>query len=297
MMKKPRALVIVNPVAGRRKANNLLYRINEAFLRRGFGTSYFITGKSGEATELVMENGAFYDRVVCCGGDGTLNEVIKGILTSGLELPIGYIPTGTTNDLAHALNMPTNYIDAIDTACGKNIRSHDVGEFDEGLYFSYTASFGAFTKVSYETPQWLKNTFGRLAYLANGVKSLSEITSRSAHVYSNGLEVTGDFIFGCVTNSTIIGGLLKIPGEDVRFDDGLFEVLLVRRPETLEELTDIFNGIMNNDYSGENVTRFTTSHVVFDFDDETEWTIDGEFGGAKKRTEIKNLPCAVKFIC
>lgn len=294
-MQKQNVLLIINPVAGRKKAKSMIYRIVDSLCRNNCKTTIYITAKKGDATDIVTQYAEEFEKVVCCGGDGTLNEVISGLAQLKLQIPIGYIPTGTTNDLAHSLQLPTNIDDAIEVAVNGSIRRHDIGMFNENLYFSYVSSFGAFTKVSYGTPQWLKNIFGRAAYIFKGIFSIANIRSQKAKIIADGNEINGDFVYGSVSNSTIIGGLVKLLKTDVSFDDGMFEVLLIKKPRKIKEYRNILRGISKHDYNNKYTYFFRAKNLSFTFEKSTEWSIDGEYAGTPDSVQIKNLYAAQFF--
>lgn len=289
-------LLIVNPVAGRKKAKSMLYRVVDSLCRNGYIVTIFTTARKGEATDIVIEHAKTYDKIICCGGDGTLNEVFTGLIKAGLSIPVGYIPSGTTNDLAAALKLPLNIKEAVEVTENGKIRQHDIGKFNENQYFSYVASFGAFTKVSYKTPQWLKNLFGRIAYIFKGVFSIADIHPQTAKVTADGREIKGDFIYGSVSNSTVIGGIIKLSESEVFFDDGMFEVILIKNPQTPKNLKKILKGIIKNCYDDEYIYRFKAGKIAFSFENSTEWCIDGEYAGTLDTVNIENLHGMVQIV-
>jgi len=282
-------LLIVNPVSGRQKARMMLFSIVNFLSHNGCKTTVFTTISQGNATELVREHASKHDRIICCGGDGTLNEVFSGLATMDIKIPVGYIPTGTTNDLAHALGLSSNVKRAIYLALYGRVCDLDLGTFNEDKYFSYVASFGAFSKVAYETPQWLKNRLGRASYFFYGLSEIADIRSHRVKIVADGTEIDGDFVYGGVSNSTVIGGLVKLPEGSIRLDDGKFEVMLIKTPKDPLDLHNIIQGLVNQDYSEDSVLFFTASRVEFTFEVDVPWTIDGEFAGESRIVSIRNL--------
>lgn len=191
--------------------------------------------------------------------------------------------------MARALKLPVKTHKAIDTAISGQIRKHDIGSLNENQYFSYVASFGAFTKVSYSTPQWLKNLIGHMAYIFHGILSIADIRPHITKVVADGKEIDGDFIFGSVSNSTVIAGLVKLPKADISFDDGQFEVLLIRNPKSRKELRAIVHGIYHKKYDERYVHFFKAKELTFNFKDSAAWTVDGEYAGTHDNVNIKNL--------
>jgi len=288
-MAKQNILLIVNPVSGKQRAKTMIYSIVNFLSHHNCKTTIFSTTRRGHATDLVHEHAAEHDRIICCGGDGTLNEVFSGLATMDISIPVGYIPTGTTNDLAHALGLTSNVRIATYLALYGHVRDLDLGTFNDDKYFSYVASFGAFSKVAYETPQWLKNRLGRASYFFYGISEIADIRSRRVRIVADGTEINGDFVYGSVSNSTVIGGLVKFPEGSISLDDGKFEVMLIKTPKGPLDLHHIVQGLVNHDYYDDAVLFFTASQVTFTFEDAVPWTIDGEYAGESRNVVVGNM--------
>lgn len=288
-------LLIINPAAGKSRTKFRAFHIADWFQKKDCNTTVLTTTKKGDAENFVKQYAAENDVVVCCGGDGTLNEVISGVIRAESQKPIGYLPAGTTNDMAKTLHLPKNIKKAARIILNEESIDQDIGSFNQTQYFTYIASFGAFTKVSYATPQWLKNRFGHLAYVVDGIKSLGEIHPYHVKVESGELKEENNFIFGSVTNSSSIGGVLKFRGTDICLNDGKFEVLLIRDPQNLMNLHNIVYNLSHHK-PDKNILFFHTSEIVFHFKNETPWTVDGEYAGQSNEVQIKNLHNAVKII-
>jgi YegS/Rv2252/BmrU family lipid kinase len=288
-VKKQNILLVINPIAGRKEAKRILYKIVDFLCRNECKTTIYTTSRKGEATNIVIEHAGDSQRIICVGGDGTLHEVLTGLKTMDLYVPVGYIPTGTTNDLARALKLPIKTHKAIETAVFGQIRDHDLGTFNDDQCFSYVASFGAFTNAAYSTPQWMKNMIGHAAYIFKGILSIAEIQSHAVKIVADGKKICGDFVFGSVSNSTVIAGLIKLPKLDIRFDDGKFEVLLIKTPKNRKELRAIVHGLRHQHYDERYVRYFKAKELSFSFIESTAWTVDGEFAGAHVDVCIKNL--------
>jgi len=295
-MAKENILLIFNPVSGRQKARTMIYRIVNFLSENNCKTTIFATTKQGDATKLVKEHGLECDRIICCGGDGTLNEVFSGLAAMDIKIPVGYIPTGTTNDLANALGLASNEKRAMHLALNGYPRELDLGTFNDDKYFSYVASFGAFSNVAYETPQWLKNHLGRASYFFYGISEIGEIRSHRVRIIADDTEIDGDFVYGSVSNSTIIGGLVKLPEESIRLDDGKFEVMLIRTPKDPFDLHHIVQGLANQDYRDDAVLFFTASQVSFTFEGDVPWTVDGEYAGESRKVNITNMQQRVNIM-
>lgn len=282
-----RLLFVVNPNSGKGEMRHHIVDCVDAFVRAEFEVTLYTTQKSGDATRIVMERGAEFDRIVCSGGDGTLNETVAGLMALNEKPALGYIPSGTTNDFASSLKIPKNPIEATNLIIDGKPYHVDVGQFND-RYFTYVAGFGAFTEVSYSTPQVSKNTLGRLAYILEGIKSLHTLRPYSVTVKTDKQIISDKFIFGMVTNATTVGGFKGIIANDVGLDDGLFEIFLVKAPTNPIELQMTINELLVSPDTNKFITRFKAQRVEFISDEEIPWTLDGEFGGAPKNVEIIN---------
>ncbi len=260
-----------------------------AMQQAGFDVTIYITQGAQDAVRVVCERAGEFERIICAGGDGTLNEAVTGLMQvqPSLRPPLGYLPAGTTNDFALSLGIPKTSIEAASVAVGDNLQALDIGRFNQ-QYFNYIAAFGVFTEVSYATPQQTKNVFGRAAYLVEGVKSLTNIKEYHIRVSSEEMTIEDDFIYGMVSNSVSVGGFKTIKPDGVVLDDGLYEVLLVYPVENPMELQWLANDLLTNNMESNRFVYFRTSGITFDCDDKVMWTLDGEFGGAVKRAEIRN---------
>ncbi len=288
-------LLIVNPTAGRMLALRYIGRIKKILSGGGYIVSVHMTSARAEATRLLAASAGDYDVIGCCGGDGTLNEVISGVLLSGKDVPIGYIPSGTTNDLAKSLGLPSSILKAASNLLTGEPRFEDVGEFC-GRYFTYVASFGAFTRVSYETPQKEKNLFGHAAYLMGGLRSIGEIRPFEVKVTCDGIHEEGEYIFGAVTNSTSVGGVMRLSDDQVNLCDGKFEVMLVRKPENAGEIGKLLDEAINRHYDGKLIALHHASKIRFQSKTPLAFTLDGENGGEHTDCEAVNLHNAVRLI-
>lgn len=269
-------LLIVNPCAGQKKAKKLLSEIIELFNQAGYMVITHITSGPGDAEAACIRYADFVDRIVCCGGDGTFNETMSGILKSGQDIPIGYIPAGSTNDFAASLNLSCNILEA-----ARNIVEGKAQRLDVGLlgnrYFSYVASFGAFTRASYATPQSMKNLLGHTAYVLSGIQELSQIRSYPVRFeLPDGTVIADKFIFGAISNSTSVGGVLTLASDKVDMADGKFELLLIREPKDLFELSECVRALQQKTYNCAMITLTNTPQVTVTAPEEMPWTLDGE---------------------
>lgn len=288
-------MLVFNPSAGQRRANRYLPEIIRTFWDAGYCVVTYVTAAMGDAAEYVAAHAAGYDRVVCVGGDGTLNETIAGMLRSEAALPIGYIPAGTTNDYASSIGLSSDVLRAARDAAEGELHSFDVGSFN-GRYFSYTASCGAFTKASYSTPQPMKNMLGHLAYILEGIKDIPSIRSYRLRVETDDSVIEDDFIFCSITNSTSVGGILKLDAQMVALNDGEFEVMLVRTPTLPMQLSTIIHGLTSLDLPNEMVYFFKAKRISVDCAEPIEWTLDGERESGGLRAEMRNLHNAIRLV-
>lgn len=289
-----RALFIVNPKSGKANIRTSLLGITDVLTKSDYLTTVYITQKAKDATEIVQQMGMEFDLLVCSGGDGTLDEVVEGVMRLDKKIPIGYIPSGSTNDFAKSMGISSDNVEAAHTIVNGTPFLCDVGLFNES-YFTYVAAFGAFTEVSYSTPQQTKNVLGHLAYILEGAKSLSSIKSYPICVTYRNAEtgeeevIEDDIILGMVTNSIMVGGMKRYKEEQVAFDDGLFEVILIRNPKNMIELNSILGSLLLNDMNSEYIYYFKTENLKFVCNEEINWTLDGEYGGSLKEAEIQNI--------
>ena len=288
-------LFVFNPRSGKGLIKEHLVDIVDVMVKAGYEVTIYTTQSQGDAIRKVREEAKYYDRVVCSGGDGTLDEVVTGMQQSEVNVPIGYIPAGSTNDFANSLEIPKDMIQAAKTAVSGVPFSCDVGEFN-GDYFIYVAAFGIFTDVSYATSQELKNALGHVAYILEGAKRLHTIKSYHMRVEYDGNEIEGDFLLGMITNSTSVGGFKNMTGKDVKLDDGMFEVTLIHKPKNIIELNTIIASLTNLKDETDLIDSFRADSVKFYSEEEIPWTLDGEFGGDHKEVQIKDHCKAVDIM-
>lgn len=290
-------MLLINPNAGRGGYRFGLGEVLHTFHEAGYRSTVYFTEKSGDATRLAAEHAADYDRLVCIGGDGTLSETVAGLVQVEKRPDLGYIPMGTTNDVARTLSISSLPAYAARTAVQGRPRPLDIGRFNSSDYFTYVAAFGAFTEVSYETPQTQKQALGRLAYILSGMAALGRLSHRYARVEWDGGTVEDDFIFGCVTNSRSVAGLVKLKDvTDEALADGQFEVILVRKPADALQLGAIVTDVLANNFTGENVILLRSKKVSFHFREPVAWTRDGEAGGEHTDISFENIPSAIRIV-
>lgn len=296
-MEKKKLLFVFNPKSGKGQIKNRLVDILDTFVKSGYEVVAHPTQAKDDARLLIERTAQEYDLVVCSGGDGTLDEAVSGMMESQVRVPIGYIPTGSTNDFAASLRIPKNLLRAADIAVNGKLFSCDVGGFNED-YFSYVAAFGLFTDVSYQTSQNLKNVLGHGAYIIEGAKRLVDIPSYILEVEVNGEVLHDEFIYGMITNSTSVGGIKNMTGKDVKLDDGLFEVNLIKFPQNPIQLNEILtNLMMPKAIDTQYIYSFKTDHMILRCENQAiPWTLDGEFGGNHREVEITNYNQAIQFM-
>lgn len=283
-----RLLFVYNPRAGKAQIRTKLADVLDIFAAEDYDITIFPTRKHGDAKQIVEERAGDYGLVVCSGGDGTLDEVVTGMMRSGCRVPIGYIPAGSTNDFGGSLSLPRNMVRAAEVIVNGRNFACDIGSFNKDV-FVYIAAFGLFTDVSYETRQDIKNALGHMAYILEGVNRLSAIKSYSMRVSYEDKVIEDDFIFGMITNSVSVGGFKNITGKNVKLDDGLFEVTLIRRPKNPVELSSIMVSLLNRNIDSSYMYCFRTAELALESREPVAWTLDGENGGAHTKVEIKNI--------
>ena len=295
-MSEKRLLLIANPFSGKAKMVTNLMAVTQILSDNGFEVTVYPTKNTGDATLRAeqVKDGEF-DRIVVCGGDGTLNEVITGLMRAKTSCKIGYIPAGTLNEWSSGLKIPRSIPKAAKVAAGEREIKLDIGKFAD-RYFSYTASFGAFTEVSYSAPQEVKNVLGQAAYFFEGIKSLGNIKPVHLKFEAEEKTVEDDFIFGAVSNSMSVGGIVKFKENVVKLNDGLFEVMLIKNPKNLLQLQNTLDGILRADFNRERIEFFHTKKLVVTGGRGVAWTLDGEFAPGKEELVIENIPSALWLV-
>ena len=293
---KKKLLFVFNPFSGKAQIKNQLLDIVDVMVKADYEVTIYPTQAQGDAIHKIETEAGDYDLVVCSGGDGTLNEVVSGLMTITPEKrpELGYIPSGSTNDFASSLGLPKNMRKAAQTAALGKPFLVDVGVFGKNRYFVYVAAFGAFTEVSYSTPQETKNILGHQAYMLEAIKRLTGLKSYRMRLTWEHLgeqrELEEEFILGMVTNTTSIGGFKGLVGMDVALDDGEFEVLLVRKPRTPLDIASIAAYLIQREGENECVFKFRTSKLTVQSEELVDWSLDGEFGGSQTEVVIENKP-------
>ena len=288
-------VIIMNPCAGTRKANKFLADIIKLFTEHGYYSHVYMTSKKGDGVDLAKNYAKNGDILVAIGGDGTLNEVIEGIKLANVDVPIGYIPAGSTNDFANSLKIPKNIIKA-----AQNIMEGEAVYLDTGVFnnkvFTYVASFGAFTRISYSTPQNIKNTFGHFAYVLEGIKDLSSIKSEHLIIETDNTKFEGDYLFGAVCNSTSLGGVLTIDPSIVDLSDGLLELVLIKQPKNMFELNRLVLSLNGQIYDCDMINLISTKSIKIHCENKPDWTLDGEYEPGVEDIDIRNSEKAFRII-
>lgn len=285
---------VVNPHSGTMKAGSKLLKMIEILSNGGYSVTVYPTKCRGDGTDVVKYIPDDTDVIVVCGGDGTLNEVITGMMNTGKMFKIGYIPAGTQNEWSSGLKIPRKLVDASKVITEGQLVNLDIGSFND-KYFTYTASFGALTEASYNTPQEVKNVLGQAAYVFEGIKLLGSI--KPVHIsieYDDG-QIEGDYIFGAITNSLSVGGVIKLKDSIVNLSDGLFEVVLIKDIKNVIDLQAVVSNIIAQKFEDPRIELLHTSHLVIKSCDDIFWTLDGEMANGGKVAEISNLHNAVQF--
>lgn len=298
MARKKQMLFIINPRSGREKIRQKLLDILDAYTAAGYQVQVHVTQSQGDAGRAVQGCGAKKDLIICSGGDGTLNEVISGMMELSKPVTLGYIPSGSTNDFASSLKLPKQLLPAALNAVHGTPFAIDIGRFCDDRYFVYVAAFGALTEVSYQTPQDKKNLLGHQAYILEGVKSLTSIKTYVMKITCPETVIEGEFIYGMVTNTISVGGFKGLVNQKVALNDGLFEVLLIRAPKTPLELSGIVAAILTHDEeNNEFLCKFKTKELKIEAAEPVDWVLDGEYGGSRKEVSIVNLQKQIEMNC
>lgn len=289
-------LFIMNPYAGQRRAVKNLAHILEIFNRAGYEVNTYMTAGPGDGEKMAALRGAGSDLVVCCGGDGTFNETVSGLLRAGIDVPLGYIPAGSTNDFANSLGLSLDNIQAAKDVVEGKERQVDVGLFGE-RYFSYVASFGAFTRASYATPQSLKNILGHTAYILSGIAEIAQLKAEHVRMeLPDGRVIEDDFIFGAVSNSTSVAGILTLSPDRVDMCDGKLEIMLVKAPKDVIELSELVTALQKQTYNCKAMTFLSTESMKISASGNMDWTLDGEHQTGLPEVEIHCVHKAVRIM-
>lgn len=281
-------MLILNPTSGMKKAAKNLSDIVSVFNRAEYDVHVYVTACRGDAVNAVREIGSTADLIVCCGGDGTLNETVTGVIEAGLQTPIGYIPAGSTNDFAGSLHLSGDVVEAAKQITVGTITEYDIGKWND-RYFTYVASFGAFTQASYKTPQNVKNALGHMAYVLEGIQELSSIHPEHIRIELDGETIENDYLFGAVCNSTSVGGILTLNPAVVDMSDGRFEILLIRAPKDIQELHECIRALKNQTYDCNMITFRSASALQIFGNSDMSWSLDGEKADGAEHIAIENL--------
>ena len=294
-MEGKKLLFIVNPRAGRNKPHGPLFDALAVLSAAGYLVRIHQTTAPGDAAETAAREGGQYDLVVAAGGDGTLNEVISGLMRLDAPPPLGYLPQDTTNDFASCLKISHDPVEAARAIVLDRVRELDVGTWNRRS-FVYVASFGAFTRSSYAASQAAKNALGHFAYILEGMKDLNTLRPYHIRLTADGEELEGDYLFGAVCNSTSIGGLMKLDPERVVLDDGKFEMLLVRSPRTAADLQSLVLAVLNQQYDSPGLVFRHVSALRLETEETLPWSLDGEFAPSEPVVEIRNRQRALRML-
>lgn len=287
-------LFVFNPHAGKGLIKSHLCSIIDIFTKGGYEVTAYPTQAPMDGFGKILETGRNYDMICTSGGDGTLSEAVRALVTFEKKIPLGYIPAGSTNDFAQSLGIPKKMTDAAQDIMDGVYFDYDIGKFNNE-FFVYVAGFGAFTDVSYETSQNAKNIFGHAAYIAEALKRLPKIQGQELRIEHDGEVIEGNFILGLISNSLSIAGMKKLIAKGVCFDDGLFEVVLAKTPKNAIELQSLITDATFNKINSKNFVTFKTSYLKIVSKTDVAWTLDGEAGGSHKTVEICNIKQAVRF--
>ncbi len=290
-------MLIVNPVAGRSAYKPNFAEATLLLAQAGYRVDLYYTAARGDATAFARDHAAGYDVVACIGGDGTLSEVISGLIRLDAPPPLGYFPMGTANDVATTLGLPkNNVLEAARRMLAGTPHPYDVGAFGGSEHFAYIAGFGAFTDISYTTPQDQKNALGHLAYVLQGMARLPSIESYPARVVWDDGEFEGRLVYGSLSNSTSVAGIVHFKEHMVSLSDGLSELVLVKEPAVLTDLPELAGSVLAQRFDSDMMIIAHTKQVCFQFDRPVAWTRDGEPGGEWQDVTLKNIHAPVQLI-
>lgn len=291
-----RILLIYNPRAGKGLFLQSLSSVIDLFTKAGFSVEVYPTQASGDAVKKIMSLKEEYNMIVPAGGDGTLDEVVTGVIRAGLKTPLGYIPVGSTNDYAASLGLSTNVLEAAGDIISGQVHGLDAGIVNGENVFIYVAAFGAFTDVAYQTNQDMKNALGHVAYLIEATKRIGGLKPYLMQVRTAETSLTQEYIFGMITNSTSVGGIRNITGREVKLDDGLFEVTLVHNPRNILEMQEVVSALLTGHHNTRLIDFFRTDKIEMTSSEQIPWTFDGEFGGIYQMVHIENHRQSIRLV-
>lgn len=288
-------LFFVNPAAGKEEMRFQLMDVIDYFTANGYDVMCHPTQKARDIPDFIAERGGEFDMIVSCGGDGTLNETVTGMMQLEERPLLGYIPAGTVNDFASSLHIPKTIMEASRNIIEGVPFRVDMCGFND-LFFTYVAAFGAFTKVSYATPHASKAALGRAAYILEGIRSLPDIRPIHVIAKSGDTVIEDDVIYGMISNATSVGGFKLMDDPFVKMDDGLNEIVLVKAPKALADYNALLGGLATKNYIPEYFHIFQSDHVTFEFVEKVAWTLDGEYGGETTEAVVKNIPTPIEIM-
>lgn len=290
-----RLLFIVNPVSGKKTITDYMIDILNLYCKKGLEVSVLITQYQGHAAQYVKVNSQRFDRIVCAGGDGTINEVVSGLREAcDYRTLLGYIPCGSTNDFASNFGLDDDVMESAERAISDNIISLDSGVLNDHS-FLYTAAFGMFTDVTYSTPQSFKNVLGHQAYIVSALNHLASIKPIKAVIAYDDQIIEDEFLVGMVTNSERVAGISNLYRGDADLTDGLFEVLLLRYPKSVIEINEALSAFVMKKWDSRMLYYFKTPKLKIWSEDKIKWTLDGEYGGEYSVTAIHNRHGSVRL--
>ncbi len=292
---KNRILLVLNPVSGKGLGRAKLFELIDTFSKYGYLVTVMLTEPDGATEAKIIKEANNYDKIVALGGDGTLNMVATAVIKSGADVPLGYIPLGSANDFGSSLGLTSDTEEACHIIATHDPVAIDVGSFN-GRYFVYIASAGLFTSTSYTTSQQLKNVLGHNAYVIKGITELKDVKRTRYTIELDGETISENLIFVSISNTLHIGGMLNLEKDDVQFDDGLFEIILIKYPNTIIDGTSLTNDLINSNLSTDRFIRRQAKELKITVDEPQRWTLDGENGGIHSEAEIKICPKAIKII-
>ena len=295
-----KVIVIYNPICGKDSTRPTKREVQAALSALPWSLLFYETAWIGHATEIVKNKCADADIILCCGGDGTYNEVVNGVIAAGAQTPIVFIPMGSTNDLALTLGIPTEMRNIVQLTHTGRFNRFDVGKFNDRC-FAYVASFGAGTSISYETSQRMKNLLGYNAYMVNAyflktIPTLRDVKPRHVRIEYDGQTLEDNFYFGAISNTLSVAGMFQLDPQKVDLHDGKFELLLVRRMQRATDLFSMLQKIRRKEYDGDSILLLQASNIKMSFDKPQDWSLDGEFCGGVKEVDFSVLPNAIRVL-
>lgn len=292
-MKSTKVLLIYNPFSGNCLFKNSLDYVIEKFQAKGMQIIPYRTSKI-EALEEMLSHIELneYKKVIIAGGDGTINQVVNGLLKNQIDVPIAIFPVGTANDFATYFNIPNTVKEYTKIALSEHYTHADIGLVND-MYFVNVASLGFLIDISQRTDSWAKNTLGVLSYYLKGIEEFANIKPINVQVESAEYNFEGEIYFMLIMNGKSAGGFKKIAPK-ASASDGLFDIIIFKKCPIFELMPLVVQVLKGEHTESQHVVHFQTPELNVNCDVNAGTDMDGE-KGADFPLHIKVIPKHIKI--